>query len=217
MLLNQRPGHSAFCWLSLPHLVSNSSLTRLIFHSIGGPEGPFCWVVALPTTTCLQLLWSPTNWLPVFTELYDSSIAHSISLEWHVWSSSSGNNCHAVHRSLSSSASVYECTMGFLPCPIFQPARLRDFFSWLPSECVTSFRCITLEWDVWPGRRSIYNIAIIVDEIFKILYSLSCIYYISSIIYILSCIYYNVFIIVFTIMYLLSCIWYRVFTIMHLF
>ena len=51
------------------------------------------------------------------------------SLEWRVWSSSSGNNCHAVHRSLSSGASVYECTMGFLPCPIFQPARQRDFFS----------------------------------------------------------------------------------------
>ena len=41
------------------------------------------------------------------------------SLEWHVWSSSSGNNCHAVHRSLSSGASIYECIMGFLPCPIF--------------------------------------------------------------------------------------------------
>ena len=41
------------------------------------------------------------------------------SLKWHVWSSSSGNNCYAVHRSLSSGASVYECTMGFLPCPIF--------------------------------------------------------------------------------------------------
>ena len=41
------------------------------------------------------------------------------SLEWHVWSSSSGNNCHAIHRSLSSGASVYKCTMGFLPCPIF--------------------------------------------------------------------------------------------------
>ena len=45
------------------------------------------------------------------------------SLVWHVWSSSSGNNCHAVHRSLSSGASVYDCTMGFYlvqycqPCP----------------------------------------------------------------------------------------------------
>ena len=44
------------------------------------------------------------------------------SLEWHVWSSSSGNNCHAVHRSLSSSASVYECTMGFYLVPFFQPS-----------------------------------------------------------------------------------------------
>ena len=39
-------------------------------------------------------------------------------LEWHVRSSSSGNNCHAVHWSLSSGASVYECTMEFLPCPV---------------------------------------------------------------------------------------------------
>ena len=45
---------------------------------------------------------SLSSCLPVFTELYNSSIAHSISLEWHVWSSSSGNNCHA----------------GILPCPI---------------------------------------------------------------------------------------------------
>ena len=35
------------------------------------------------------------------------------SLEWHVWSSSSWNNCHAVHRSLSSGASVCDCTVGF--------------------------------------------------------------------------------------------------------
>ena len=29
--------------------------------------------------------------------------------------------------------------------------------SYWPLECVTSFRCITLEWHVCPGRRSIYN------------------------------------------------------------
>ena len=63
-----------------------------------------------------------TNWLPVFTELYNSSITHSIYLEWHVWSSSSGNNCHAVHRSLSSGASVYDCTMGFYLVPYCQPS-----------------------------------------------------------------------------------------------
>ena len=42
------------------------------------------------------------------------------SLEWHVCSSSSGNNCHAVHRLLSSGASVYECTMGIYLVRYFQ-------------------------------------------------------------------------------------------------
>ena len=46
----------------------------------------------------------------------------------------------------------------FLACPIllanFRPC---DFLSWLPLECVTSFRCITLEWHFWPGWRSKYH------------------------------------------------------------
>ena len=56
-------------WLSLPHLVYNSS----------------------------------SNWnslTSVLTELYNSSTSTQSptrSLEWHDWSSSSGNNCHAVH------------------------------------------------------------------------------------------------------------------------
>ena len=54
------------------------------------------------------------------------------SLEWHVWSSSSGNNCHAVHRSLSSGASVYECTMGFFPCPIISAK---------PAYAISSHNC----------------------------------------------------------------------------
>ena len=86
------------------------------------PGSPLCWVRAFSTASCHQRVWSPTNWLPVFTELYNSSIAHSISLKWHVWLSSSGNNCHAVHRSLSSGASVYDCTMGFYLVPYCQPS-----------------------------------------------------------------------------------------------
>ena len=74
----------------------------------------------------LYHIFSPTglqtHWPPVFTELYNSSIAHSISLEWHVWSSSSGNKCHADHRSLSSGASVYDCTMGFYLVPYCLPS-----------------------------------------------------------------------------------------------
>ena len=82
-------------------------------NSIGGPEGPFCLVVAFPTTSLLQL----TDFLSSPSYIIVQSPTQS--LEWHVWSSSSGNNCNAVHRSLSSGASVYECTMGFLSCPIF--------------------------------------------------------------------------------------------------
>ena len=65
--------HCVGCGPPLPHLVTNGSQ-----NCSGGPEGPFCRVVAFSTTSCLQLLWPPTHWLPVFTELYNSSIAHSI-------------------------------------------------------------------------------------------------------------------------------------------
>ena len=61
------------------------------------------------------------------------------SLEWHVWSSSSGNNCHAVHRSLSSGSSLSNSMVGFLPCRILS-AKLTYAISsdnW-PSECITS-------------------------------------------------------------------------------
>ena len=88
LMLNRRPGGSAFCWLSLPHLVTNSSDLQLTDF------------LSSPSYIIVQ---SPTQ-----------------SLEWHVWSSSSGNNCHAVHRSLSPGASVYECTMGFYLVPFFQ-------------------------------------------------------------------------------------------------
>ena len=87
------PSSFGLVWLSLPHLVYNS--------------------VRSPTATLLT---------SVLTEFYNSSTSTQSptrSLKSRVWSSSNGNNCHAVHRSLSSGASVYECTMGiFLPRPI---------------------------------------------------------------------------------------------------
>ena len=98
-----------------------------------------------------------THWLPVFTELYNSLIAHSISLEWHVWSTSSGNNCHAVHRSLSSSASVYDCTMGFYLVPYCQPSPPTRF---LPITDIGMCHFLPVHhfgMACWPGRRSIYN------------------------------------------------------------
>ena len=53
---------------------------------------------------------SPMRSLPI-TGHWDVSLPPS--LEWHVWSSSSGNNCHAVHRSLSSGASLCDGTVRF--------------------------------------------------------------------------------------------------------
>ena len=64
---------SAGCWFSLPNLVTNGSPNL-----IGGPKGPFCRVVAFSPTSCLLLILSSTHWLPVFPELYNSSIAFSI-------------------------------------------------------------------------------------------------------------------------------------------
>ena len=90
---------SAGWWLSLPHPVSNSSdLQQTDF-------------LSSPSYIIVQ---SPTQYLPM-TGYRDVSFPSS--LEWYVWSSSGGNNCYAVHRSLSSVASVCKYH-GILPCPI---------------------------------------------------------------------------------------------------
>ena len=121
-LLNRRPRGSLY-WLSLLHLISNFSGPQLN----RGPWGPLQPGVALPTTS---RLYSNCNWLLVLTELYNSSMptqSPTQSLEWHVWSSSSRNNCHAVHRSLSSGASLWSGT--FTLSHIISRAHLRDFLS----------------------------------------------------------------------------------------
>ena len=104
--------------LSQPHLsnFSGPQLIRLPTQS-GAPRAPSAWFGFPYHISPL----TPTVWLPVITELYNSSTptqSPTQSLEWHVWSSSSGNNCHAVHRSLSSGASLCSGTVGPSPCPI---------------------------------------------------------------------------------------------------
>ena len=55
-----------------------------------------------------------------------------------------------VHQSISVSC--------LLPCPISSAKSAYAIsFDYWPLECVTSFRCITLEWHVWSGRNSKYN------------------------------------------------------------
>ena len=106
-------------------LLSPSGHSRVSF-SFSWTAQPGAWCPSLSGTCSHPSIFPPTSlqthWLPVFTDLYNSSVAHWISLEWHVWSSSSGNNCHAVHRSLSSGASVYDCSMGFYLVPYCQPS-----------------------------------------------------------------------------------------------
>ena len=148
-----RLNRTAIYWS--PNLMA-ISVVSFLFSKAAQPEVGFLCCILSPTG--LQ-----TNWLPVFTELYNCSIAHSISLEWHVCSLSSRNICSqvtlfrcislwlyigiltlshivsqarprqwnmqlprlwngmfvhyqaeiSVHRSLSSGASVYDCTLGF--------------------------------------------------------------------------------------------------------
>ena len=126
-LLNWGPGGPA----SLGHVLIPASSRELLWSPTqwGVPRAPSAgWWLPLPHLF-LQLIWLQlTDFLSPPSYIIVQSPTQS--LEWHVWSSSSGNNCHAVHMSLSSGTSVYECTMGFLPCPIFfSQARLRDFFS----------------------------------------------------------------------------------------
>ena len=115
VLLNLRPGGPLRCWLSLPHLVTNGSP-----NSIGGPKAPSAgWWLSLPHLVSdfsdLQLtdfLSSPSY---IIVQLPIQS------LEWHVWLSSSGNNCHAVHRSLLPVHQSMSVPWDFYRVPFFQP------------------------------------------------------------------------------------------------
>ena len=134
--------------------------------------------VAFPTTSPLQLalevncplfnssalyyLQTPTRWYghastpsQFFCDVWWSGCVTSASLEWPVWLSSSGNNFHAVQRSLSSGASVYESMMGFF----FTSSHFISQFPSTRFPLITAIRmCHFLpvrhqEWHFWPGRK----------------------------------------------------------------
>ena len=142
---------NGFLYCILSHLISNFTGPQLN----RGPQGPLLAWLGFPYRISSL---TPTLWLLVLTELYNSSTptqSPSQSWEWHVWSSSTGNNCHAVHRSLSSGASLCSGTVGPSPCPVLS-AELTcaiSFDKW-PLRWVTS---TIFEWYVCPGRRSKYN------------------------------------------------------------
>ena len=135
-------------WHSLPHVVSNwhsNSTVRLLFNS-----------------SAFYYLQTPTQWYghastsPQFLPISgDRDVSLSLSLEWPVWSSSSGNNCHAVQRSLSSGASVYESIMGFF----FTSSHFISQFPPTRFPLITAIRMCHflpvhhLEWHFWPGQK----------------------------------------------------------------
>ena len=106
----------------------------------------------LPSNSHAEI-WTRLHDPAISSHYWPSEYALPPSLEWHVWSSSSENNCHAVHGSLSSSASICDGTMAFLPCPILS-AKLAYAISshnW-PSEYALP---PSLEWHVWsPSSRN---------------------------------------------------------------
>ena len=111
------PSLSGTCF-SFQHLLSYSSELQLLNRGSWRPPllgaGSFYSILS-PTNSnfqCTELYYcfTPTQSLPIAGQ---RNMQHLPSLEWHVWSSSSGNNCHTVHRSPSSGASVCDCTVGF--------------------------------------------------------------------------------------------------------
>ena len=122
-LLNRR-SRGPLCWVMAFFTASYQHLLWTLTHQ--NPNGPFglMWL-SLPQlvyNSVRSLTGTPTS---VLTELYNSSTptqSPTRFLESHVGSSSSGNNCHAVHRSLSSGASVYEYHGNFFYLvPFHQP------------------------------------------------------------------------------------------------
>ena len=144
-LLNRRPG-GPLCWLSPLHLITNWSGPQT---QSGGPSAPSAgrWL-SLPhlvsDLSSPQLSYFLSS--PRYIIVQSPTQSPTQSLEWHVWSSSSGNNCHAVQRSLSFGASVYECIMGFYLVPFCQP------------NPPTRFLSITGHWNVsLPSGVSLWN------------------------------------------------------------
>ena len=141
VLLNRRSrAHSSgpkgpfgLMWLSLPHFVYNSvrSSTQLPL-PLPTPQLP-SWLRYI----IVQRLHDRP--LDLWNRMFNRHQAEITVMQF------TGHSL-PVHQSMSVSWA--------LPCPIssanFRP---RDFLSELPLECVTSFRCITLEWHFLPGQK----------------------------------------------------------------
>ena len=153
--------HSAGCWLSLLHLISNFSGPQTPSGFPRAPSGgcgfPFhiSSITPSPTVTATRNVWL-LSWLSyiivqrpldrlldLWNGMIDRHPAEITVMQF------TGHSL-PVHQSMSVSWA--------LPCPISSAKSTHAIsFDYWPLECVTSFRCITLEWHVYSGRRSKYN------------------------------------------------------------
>ena len=148
-LLNQSPG---FPYYILSTSISNYTACPQLYSPVS----------TVLNSSALYYLQTPTRWyghasmppqlLPISG---DRNVSLPLPLEWPVWSSSSGNNCHAIQRSLSSGVSVYESIMGFF----FISSHFISQFPPTRFPLTTATRmCHFLpvhhpEWHFWPGQK----------------------------------------------------------------
>ena len=140
-------------WLSLPTLVYLRrqlyclSSTLLACPQLSSIRRPYI-TFKLPRGD----MDTPPQLLPISS---DRDVSLPLTLECPVWSSSGGNNCHAVQRSLTFGASVYESIMGLFFTSShfisqFPPTR----FPLTTATRMCHFLSVHhLEWHFWPGPK----------------------------------------------------------------
>ena len=136
-----------------PYYISSISLSNSTQLSQLSPSVQFVSLI-LPSNSH-AVIWTRLHASAISSDIWRSGCVTSASLEWPVWSSSSGNNCHAVQRSLSSGASVYESIMGFF----FTSSHFISQFPPTRFPLITAIRMCHflpvhhLEWHFWLGQK----------------------------------------------------------------
>ena len=76
----------------------SSLLDAVFYYRILSPNSPISKLTDFLCSPSYIIVQSPTQYLPITGH---RNMSLPLSLEWHVWLSSSGNNCLAVHRCIS--------------------------------------------------------------------------------------------------------------------
>ena len=138
-----------------PHCILSASSLDPKLHR--GSRGPPRSDVAFPTTSHLQLSGTLlATALARRTQLNYKIVRRPLDL-WN-WMFNLHQAGITVRQFRGHSLPVHQSMN--VPCEFFLARpfssanfRLREFLSELPLECVTSFRCITLEWHFWSGQK----------------------------------------------------------------